>query len=72
MFVDLLPYLLSFTLTFLIGLLAWRNRNNRGIFLYFMMIVSEAEWILGYIFELVSQDQKWKLFWDNSCGIFCG
>ena len=61
----LVPFFISLAITIGIGLYTWRHRAVSGAAAWTVVAFSQALWILGYIFELVSPDLAGKVFWDN-------
>ncbi len=62
---PLIPFLISFLITALVGLTAWRRRHVQGATAFALVAFSQAWWILGYLFELISPTLQAKLFWDD-------
>ncbi len=62
---SLVPYLISFVITALVGLTAWRRRHVQGATAFALVAFGQAWWILGYLFELISPTLEAKLFWDD-------
>jgi len=61
----LLPYLMSFAISIGIASYAIRRKHVVGAFALSVLTLSEASYIFGYIFELLSPDLPGKIFWDN-------
>jgi|GEM_PF-2142237 len=61
----LVPFLVSLTIAVSMGLYTWRHRAVSGATPWTVVALSEALWILGYIFELLSPGLDGKIFWDN-------
>jgi hypothetical protein len=61
----LMPFLISLAIAVGMGLYTWRHRAVTGAASWTVVALSEASWILGYIFELVSPGLEGKVFWDN-------
>lgn len=61
-----IPYLLALLVTIGIGVYAWRRRDVPGAAVFAGYILAESSWTLGYIFELASDSQKAKVFWDDT------
>ena len=62
---DLIPYLVSFTITLSVGIYTLSRRDQKGALTYSGVLFFELLWIVGFIFELISETLKWKLFWDD-------
>jgi len=60
-----IPILTSLFLTIAVAVYAWRHRQRPGIQYFVYVLVAEASWIVGYIFELASPSLEGKLFWDD-------
>ena len=60
----ILPYLVSFAISIGIALYALRRRHVAGAFALVILALSEASYIFGYIFELLSPDLSGKIFWE--------
>ncbi len=65
LYLDLLPYLASLVLTLGCGLWAWHRRATLGARTFTLVLLAEACWTFGYIFELLSPTLDGKLAWDN-------
>jgi diguanylate cyclase (GGDEF)-like protein/PAS domain S-box-containing protein len=61
----LTPYIFSALLSFIIGIVALHRRSQAGATQLGLLSLIETEWIIGYIFQLVSQTLDQKLFWNN-------
>ena len=61
----LIPYLVSFSITLAVGIFTLTRRDQKGALAYSGVLLSELIWIVGFIFELISETLQWKLFWDN-------
>ncbi len=61
----LVPFLISLVIAVSVGLYTWRHRTVTGATSWTVVALSEALWILGYIFELISPNLEGKVFWDN-------
>ena len=48
-----------------LALVAWRRRPMLGATPFSLLMLSVAQWSLGYALELASPDLATKLFWDN-------
>jgi PAS domain S-box-containing protein len=62
---NFIPYVFSFAITLAIGWYAWRRRTVPGNTVFALMMIAEAIWSFGYIFELASPNLEVKTFWDN-------
>lgn len=64
-----IPYYIVFFIalfvSFLLTVLAWRNRKVRGASAFALTAFLETLWLAGYILELASNTLDAKLFWDN-------
>ena len=65
MFFRYIPILTSLFLTVAIGIYALRHRQRPGIQTFVYVLLAEASWIVGYIFELASPTLRGKIFWDD-------
>ena len=65
-FFYLIPYGLSFLISFGVGIITLQRKSFRGAKLFAILVFLEAEWTLAYIFQVVSQDLQMKLFWNNA------
>jgi len=61
----LAPYIISFVISLGVLVYTWRFRNVRGAKAYAWYVAGQSLWILGYIFELISQGLDGKIFWDQ-------
>lgn len=62
---PILPYVLSFIISIVIGVYTFQNRHIRGAFTFATYAFWQSFWILGYIFELSAPTLEGKIFWDN-------
>jgi PAS domain S-box-containing protein len=62
---NYIPILVSFILTGVIGIYAWRHRQGFGAKTFALIAFAELSWTLGYIFELASPSLEAKIFWDD-------
>jgi len=60
-----IPYLLSLTISTLVGAFTWRRRDVNGAQAYAWVAWGQALWTLGYIFELGNTGIRGKIFWDD-------
>jgi signal transduction histidine kinase len=60
----LVPYFLSFMLSFALAIYAFRRESVAGAKLFAWFALSEALWTQGYILELISPTLSQKIFWD--------
>ena len=65
-FFFLIPYGLSFLISLGVGIIALHRMSFRGAKLFAVLVFLEAEWVLTYILQVVSQDLQMKLFWNNA------
>jgi PAS domain S-box-containing protein len=61
----LIPYVISMTISTVVGIYSWRRRAVSGARAYAILALGQASWTFGYIFELASPGLKGKIFWDN-------
>jgi signal transduction histidine kinase len=66
----LVPYFLSFMLSFALAIYAFRRESVMGLRMFAWFALSEALWTHGYILELVSSDVSQKMFWDSIQWVF--
>jgi len=64
-YAELIPYLVSFSITLAVGIFTLSRRDQKGALAYSWVLLFELIWIVGFIFELLSETLQWKLFWDN-------
>jgi PAS domain S-box-containing protein len=64
-FQALLPYLASLALALGCSFLLWRRRTVRGALPYALILLTQASWTFGYIFELINPTLAGKLAWDD-------
>ncbi len=62
---PILLYALSFIISVVIGVYTFQNRQIRGTFTFAIYAFCQAQWTLGYIFELSAPTLEAKIFWDN-------
>ena len=62
----LIPYMVSVSISAMVGLLALRRRDVPGAGAFGWMALSQAAWTLGYLLELASATLKSKIFWDDA------
>ncbi|MBN1562756.1 MAG: PAS domain-containing protein, partial [Anaerolineae bacterium] len=62
----LIPYMLSFGISFSLGIYAWQRRGIPGARPFAWIAWAEASWTFFYMFELTSDSLNAKLFWDNA------
>jgi PAS domain S-box-containing protein len=63
---HLTVYLISQTISTLVGVWCWERRKTAaGAGAYAMLAFSQALWTLGYVAEASNQSLAAKLFWDN-------
>ncbi|MDX2074924.1 MAG: histidine kinase N-terminal 7TM domain-containing protein [bacterium] len=62
---PLVFYLISFFVSVVIGVYTFQNRQIRGVLTFSLYAFCQAQWTLGYIFELIASTLQEKIFWDN-------
>lgn len=62
---HLLPYIISFLISFSIGLITWQRRVVRGVRVYSFLAFSQCTISFGYIMELTSSTLNGKILWDD-------
>lgn len=60
-----IPYILSFLISFSIGLITWQRRDVRGVKVYAFLAFSQCTFSFGYMMELGSPTLENKIFWDD-------
>ena len=64
-----IPYYLVYTFALVVSLvvlgLSWKNKDGKGVKAFFISILLETTWLIGYMFELATNSLEGKLFWDN-------
>lgn len=60
-----IPYILSFLVSFSIGLITWQRRDVRGVKAYAFLAFSQCTFSFGYMMELGSPTLENKIFWDD-------
>jgi PAS domain S-box-containing protein len=63
--INYIPIVLSFFLSGVVGVFAWRHRQLPGIQTFVYVTLAEISWIVGYVFELASPSLAGKIFWDD-------
>ena len=61
----LVPFLISLAIAVGMGLYTWRHRAVSGATSWTAVALSQALWILGYIFEIISPNLEDRVFWDD-------
>lgn len=61
----LLPYILSFLLSILVGLYAWRKRQINGSFAFVFICIFQATWTLFFLLELTTDSLILKITYDK-------
>jgi PAS domain S-box-containing protein len=61
----LIPYLLSLAISIGLGVFAFRRRVITGAFELSVVAFGQFLMTLGYVFELISPDLEWMVFWDD-------
>ena len=64
-FLHLIPYFLSFGISFSVGLYAWKRRTIACALTFAIFAYAEAFYTFIYIFELISSSLKYKILMDN-------
>lgn len=62
---PLTPYVISFLISITIAVYTFQNRQVRGAVTFAFYAVWQAQWTIGYIFELIAPSLQEKIFWDN-------
>ncbi|MCL4256700.1 MAG: hypothetical protein KJ043_23280, partial [Anaerolineae bacterium] len=62
---PLIPYTISFLISIIIAVYAFQNRQVRGATTFALYALWQAQWTIGYIFELNAPNLPEKIFWDN-------
>lgn len=62
---HLIPYILSFLISFSIGLITWQRRKVRGVKVYSLLAFSQCTITFGYMMELTASGLHGKIIWDD-------
>jgi PAS domain S-box-containing protein len=63
--VQILPILFSLWITITITVYTIRRYKVLGAKSFAIVLLLEAIWTTGYLFEITSKNLEWKVFWDN-------
>lgn len=61
---PLLLSLVSLLFAITLGIYTWERRKSKGAVQLAIILFSEAFWILGFIFEMLSYSLQVRVFWD--------
>jgi len=63
--IFIFPYLLSAGISIWVGVVAWRRRSEAAAVPLAWITFAQAQWTLGYVFQLFSTRLEMMLFWNN-------
>ncbi|RME99092.1 MAG: PAS domain-containing protein [Chloroflexi bacterium] len=59
------PLIISAVILTLLAIVAWKNRTHTAALSFFVVMLALLVWVIGFIFEISSDDLTAKLFWAN-------